>query len=91
LRDGDARRYGGKGVLKAVENVNSRIAPALAGHDILDQRGIDKAMLDPTARRTRPSWAPTPFSPSRWRAPVRRPTTWTYRLRRRFGDGADRP
>ena len=45
LRDGDAGRYGGKGVLKAVENVNSRIAPALAGHDILDQRGIDQAMI----------------------------------------------
>src|SRR5512135_3757527 len=40
LRDSDAARYGGKGVLKAVENVNSRIAPALVGHDILDQRGI---------------------------------------------------
>jgi enolase len=45
LRDGDAGRYGGKGVLKAVENVNSRIAPALVGHDVLDQRGIDQAML----------------------------------------------
>ena len=56
LRDADAGRYGGKGVLKAVENVNSRIASALAGHDILDQRGIDRAMiaLDGTFRRKMP-------------------------------------
>jgi enolase len=45
LRDGDASRYGGKGVLKAVENVSSRIAPALVGHDVLDQRGLDQAMI----------------------------------------------
>lgn len=45
LRDGDAGRYGGKGVLKAVANVNAKIAPALVGHDILDQRGIDQAMI----------------------------------------------
>ena len=46
LRDGDAGRYGGKGVRKAVQNVNERITPALIGHDIIDQRGIDQAMLD---------------------------------------------
>ncbi len=45
LRDGDKSRYGGKGVLQAVENVNSVIAPALKGWDILDQRGIDYKML----------------------------------------------
>ncbi len=45
LRDGDKSKYMGKGVLKAVNNVNSVIAPALEGHSVLDQRGIDNAML----------------------------------------------
>jgi len=45
LRDGDKSKYLGKGVLKAVNNVNSVIAPALEGHSVLDQRGIDNAML----------------------------------------------
>src|SRR5262249_53948609 len=42
LRDGDKKRYGGKGVLRAVANVNDRIAPALAGRDARDQAGIDR-------------------------------------------------
>lgn len=46
LRDGDKSRYLGKGVLKAVENVNEVIAPALIGHDALDQLGVDKTLLD---------------------------------------------
>ena len=46
LRDGDKSRYCGKGVLKAVENVNSVIAPALKGWNVLDQRGIDYKMLE---------------------------------------------
>ena len=45
LRDGDKSRYGGKGVQKAVENVNKIIAPALKGMSALDQIGIDHAML----------------------------------------------
>ena len=45
LRDGDKKRYGGKGVLKAVENINNVIAPALVGKSALDQVGIDHAML----------------------------------------------
>jgi len=45
LRDGDKARYGGKGVLKAVENVNNVIAPALKGANVMDQRGIDYKML----------------------------------------------
>lgn len=45
LRDGDKARYGGKGVLRAVANVNTVIAPALKGKDVRDQRGIDRAML----------------------------------------------
>jgi enolase len=45
LRDGDKNRYLGKGVLKAVDNVNQIIAPALIGMDATDQAGIDSAML----------------------------------------------
>ena len=46
MRDGEAGRYLGKGVLKAVENVNERIAPELVGMDALDQEGVDRAMLE---------------------------------------------
>ncbi|MET0935963.1 MAG: phosphopyruvate hydratase [Luteibacter sp.] len=46
LRDGDKSRYGGKGVRKAVENVNGEIAKALAGYDALDQKGLDKKLVD---------------------------------------------
>ena len=46
LRDGDKQRYGGKGVLKAVENVNTIIAPALKDECVLNQRAIDHKMLD---------------------------------------------
>ena len=46
LRDGDKNRYLGKGVLKAVENVNTIIAPALKGDCVLNQRAIDNKMLE---------------------------------------------
>ena len=46
LRDGDAKRYGGKGVLKAVENINKIIAPEISGHDATLQPAIDKIMID---------------------------------------------
>ena len=45
LRDGDPKRYLGKGVQKAVAHVKSDIAPALFGHDACDQVGVDRAML----------------------------------------------
>ena len=45
LRDGDKKRFGGKGVTKAVDNVNKIIAPALKGDCPFDQRGIDYKML----------------------------------------------
>jgi enolase len=45
LRDGDKKRYLGKGVLKAVDNVNTLIAPEIEGLDALDQVAVDKAML----------------------------------------------
>lgn len=46
LRDGDANRYLGKGVLKAVTNVIENVAPELAGRDSLDQAEIDRAMIE---------------------------------------------
>src|SRR3954465_2096286 len=46
LRDGDKGRYLGKGVLKAVENVNEIIAPEVIGMDALDQVGIDQLMIE---------------------------------------------
>ena len=46
LRDGDKNRYLGKGVLKAVENVNELIAPEIEGMDAYDQIGIDKRLVD---------------------------------------------
>ena len=46
LRDGDKKRYLGKGVLKAVANVNGEIAAALANFDAADQRGLDKRMIE---------------------------------------------
>ena len=46
LRDGDPARYLGKGVSKAVAHIEREIAPALVGMDVLDQPGIDQAMID---------------------------------------------
>jgi len=55
LRDGDGKRFLGKGVLKAVENVNGKIAKALAGMDAGDQRALDQKMieLDGTENKSR--------------------------------------
>src|SRR3989337_1547967 len=46
LRDGDKHRYGGKGVLRAVANINEVIAPALIGLESTDQLGLDKFMVE---------------------------------------------
>src|SRR5512144_1767658 len=46
LRDGDDGRFGGKGVQKAVANVIDTIAPAVAGEEALEQREIDRILLD---------------------------------------------
>ncbi len=55
LRDGDKKRYLGKGVLNAVANVKAKIAPALIGMDATDQIGVDRAMLalDGTATKAK--------------------------------------
>src|SRR2546429_3344002 len=46
LRDGDPKRFGGKGVLKAVRNINELIAGELKGKDAVDQSGIDRLLID---------------------------------------------
>ena len=53
LRDGDKNRYGGKGVKKAVDNINNIIAPTLIGMSSLDQMGIDKKMLELDGTKTK--------------------------------------
>ena len=46
LRDGDEARYLGKGVLKAVENIKEKIAPVVAGHDVLELASLDRKLID---------------------------------------------
>ena len=74
LRDGDKSRYNGKGVEKAVSNVNTEIAEALIGTNVLDQVAIDKMLIEldgtPNKRAPTPSWAPP------WPAPRPRPRAW---------------
>lgn len=55
LRDGDKRRYRGKGVLKAIKNIETEIASALKGHNVFDQKGVDNIMrlLDGTPNKHR--------------------------------------
>jgi len=53
LRDGDKSRYLGKGVLKAVHNVNSVIAEEIIGMDVTDQTGVDKKMIDLDGTKTK--------------------------------------
>src|SRR5207247_8544235 len=46
LRDGDKKRYLGKGVLTAIGNIKSELAPLLIGHDALDQTALDQKMIE---------------------------------------------
>ena len=59
LRDGDKGRYEGKGVEKAVANVNDIIAPEVIGFDAADQRGLDRLMIELDGTPNKGSWAPT--------------------------------
>jgi len=61
LRDGDKNRYLGKGVLKAVDNVNLIIADEIIGYNVLDQVGLDKILIDLDEHPTRPNWEQMPF------------------------------
>src|SRR4029079_10999278 len=53
LRDGDKQRYGGKGVLQAVINANGEIRNALLGQDVMDQRRLDRTMIELDATETK--------------------------------------
>lgn len=53
LRDGNKKRYNGKGVTKAIDNVNKIIAPAIIGMSVLEQRAIDKKMIELDGTKTK--------------------------------------
>ncbi len=53
MRDGDKSRFGGKGVLNAVKNVNERIKPVVVGMDVFDQKKVDTAMLELDGTKTK--------------------------------------
>ncbi len=69
LRNTRAKRYGGKGVVTAVNNVNTTIANEIRGMDASDQLALDACMLALDARPTNPSSAPMPFWASPWPPP----------------------
>jgi len=69
LRDGDKARFLGKGVLKAVANVNTVIAPEIVGLDALDQVDIDRTMIRLDGTETKSKLAPTPSSGCPWPLP----------------------
>lgn len=56
LRDGDKSRFGGKGVLKAVDNVNTVLAKILKGKDATDQRALDRIMLESDGTESKSKW-----------------------------------
>ena len=62
LRDGDKKRYGGKGVLKAVRHVNEVIAPKLDGMDALDQTEVDQTLIRLDATPTKSKLGANPPS-----------------------------
>ena len=78
LRDGDKSRFGGKGVSRAVNNVNTVIREAIVGMDASDIYAIDKAMIEADGTRTRASSALMLFwrSPSPAQEPQRPPSTF---------------
>lgn len=66
LRDGDKTRYLGKGVRKAVDNVNTTIAAALKGFEATDQAGLDRRLIDLDGTENKVGWAPTHCWVFRW-------------------------
>ena len=62
LRDNDKSRYGGKGVLKAVDNVNNVIAPSLVGMSVLEQRAIDHKMIEMDGTATKSALGANPIA-----------------------------
>ncbi len=84
LRDGDARRYLGKGVQKAVENVNTEIADALIGLNVLDQPAIDSLLVELDGTPNKSRWGAKPFwlLPGSAQKPPRRPSACRLQLPR---------
>lgn len=78
LRDGDKQRYSGKGTLKAVENVNNVIAPALIGLSALNQRAMTTACWNWTERPPSRDWVPMPSSAYRSPWPRLQPARSTF-------------
>ena len=74
LRDGDKKRWMGKGVSKAVANIAKAIAPELLGKDAFDQAGIDQAMIELDGTKTKGKLGANAISECRSRWP-RRPRT----------------
>jgi len=72
LRDGDKKRYGGKGVLKAVANVNDTIAPKVLGMDPARQAQIDRLMIDLDGTPTKSKLGANAIWACRWRSHGRR-------------------
>ena len=73
LRDGDAARYLGKGVLTAVGHANGPIRELLIGHDALDQGGVDRRMIEADGTENKANLAPMRFSRCRSQRPRRPP------------------
>ena len=73
LRDGDKKRYGGKGVLKAVENVNKIIAKAIEGKVMNSQRELDYIMIDLDGQTINQNSGQMLFSLSQWLMHVQKP------------------
>ncbi len=73
LRDGDKARYLGKGVTRAVGNVNSEIRELLVGRDAADQRALDQAMIDADGTDNKGNLGANAILAVSWRRPRRKP------------------
>ena len=80
LRDGDKSRYLGKGVQKAVENINTVINGTLQGMDASDTYAIDKAMIDADGTRTSQNSEQMQFLPFPSHVPERQQFHWIFRF-----------
>lgn len=78
LRDGDKARYSGKGVQKAVENINTTINDVLTGMDASDIYAVDAAMSRQTAPRINPTWVQTPSWLFLSLLPAQQPFLWIF-------------
>ena len=79
MRDGDKSRFGGKGVTKAVDNVNGEIAEAIVGMDVLRQVQIDNTLIDLDGTDNKAALVPMPCWAFPWLAPVWPLNFWVCR------------